>query len=351
MALTPTLQRDLSDFTKSFPFEKELKGKSVLVTGATGLIGSLLIRALLELREKRGVDCRIVGVARNPEKVNALFGNQKVEWFANVNLEDGEFPDVENVDYIIHCASPTASAYFVTHPVETYLSTIEGTRSVMEYAVKRKVKSVVYLSSLEYYGVVNDDREIIENDLGVIDPYDVRSSYSLGKRVAESLCHAYWKEYGVPVKVARLTQVFGAGIMEHDNRVFAQFAKSSLKGEDIVLHTEGLSSKPYCYTIDALDAIFHILFKGEDGEAYNVANPDTYTSIREFAGMVQSEFNPGRDVVVELDSTRGYAPDTFLRLNVDKLKGLGWQPRHTLKEMMAKLLEYIKVDWSEANCK
>lgn len=336
------LTQDIRQYAETFPFKEKLKGKTVMVTGATGLIGSLIVKVLVCIKEEFGIDVRIIGVARNAEKVRSLFGSVAVEWFTDVNLESGELPSIDVTDYIIHCASPTASAYFINHPVETYLTTIEGTNALLAFASRVCAESMVYLSSLEYYGVVDEEREIFEEDLGVIEPYDVRSSYSMGKRVAESLCHAYFKEYGTPVKVARLTQVFGAGISAEDNRVFAQFARSALNGEDIILHTEGRSAKPYSYTMDAIDAIFHILFRGKDGEAYNVANPETYVSIREFAEMVQKEFNVTGKVVVKLESGRGYAPDTKLRLNVDKLKGLGWIPRYSLNEMAGRLIQYLK---------
>ena len=336
------VKKDIDDLVSRFPFINELKGKTVAVTGATGLIGSLLIRFLIEIRESCGIEVRVIGIARNAEKVKNNFSDPKLIWFTDVNLEEGKLPDIGDVDFMLHCASPTASNYFVTHPVETYLTSIQGTNAILEYARSHSVKSIVYLSSLEYYGVVEEERDIYERDFGRIDPYDVRSSYSLGKRLAESLCFAYFKEYDVPVKVARLTQVFGAGISPSDNRVFAQFARSAIRGETIELHTEGKSAKPYSHTMDTLEAIFYLLFKGKNGEAYNVANPDTYTNIRKFAEMVQLEFNPSKGVEVKLDSSRGYAPDTKLKLNVDKLKSLGWLPHKNLKEMMADLIEYLK---------
>lgn len=342
MQISDTVTRDINDFASRFPFSEELAGKSVMVTGATGLIGSLIVRCLQAVRKKYKIELRIIGVARNRDKIKAMFGNSPVEWLTEVNLEEGHIPSAGKVDYLIHCAAPTASSYFISHPVETYLATIQGTNGVLELAKNENVASMVYLSSLEYYGSVDSDREIREDDLGHIDPYNVRSSYSMGKRVAESLCLAYYKEYQVPVKVARLTQVFGPGVSSSDNRVFAQFARSVMAGKEIELHTEGGSSKPYSYTMDAIEAIFYILLKGKDGEAYNVANSSTYISIRDFATLVQDVFNQGKEVVVRLDPGRGYAPDTKLRLNTDKLASLGWEPRHDLTEMFGNLIEYLK---------
>lgn len=340
MLHSPTLTKDITDFVNRFKFIDELEGKSLLITGCTGLIGSLIIKFLCAL--KQNIDIRIIGVARNEKKAKEIFGDLPVEWFFNVNLESGSIPDVGYVDYVIHCASPTSSSFFITHPVETYLTIIEGTKAMLEFAKREGVKSMVHVSSIEYYGSIEDKKECKEKDLGFIEPYDVRSSYSLGKRVAESLCYAYSKEYDVAVKVARLTQVFGAGVSATDNRVFAQFAKSVVKNQDIELHTEGKSSKPYCYTTDAIDAIFHILLKGKNGEAYNVANPETYISIKDLAELVQKKFNPGKGVVVKLDPNRGYAPDTILKLNIEKLMSLGWIPNLGMEEMFVRLIEYLR---------
>ena len=143
------------------------------------------------------------------------------------------------------------------------------------------------MSSLEYYGQNFDDKIITEEVQGYVDNTAARSSYPLGKRAAEYLCAAYSQQYGVNVKIARLTQTFGAGVAADDNRVFAQFARSIICETDIVLHTKGDSAKPYCYTIDCVSAILYILLKGNNGEAYNVANSETYISIREMAEFLR----------------------------------------------------------------
>ena len=134
---------------------------------------------------------------------------------------------------------------------------------------------MVLASTLEVYGTVTDDRRPLTEDMqGYLDPMATRSSYPLAKRAAEALCHNYADEYGVHVKVARLAQTFGAGVNGNDNRVFAQFARSVMKNENIILHTTGELSRCYCYTIDAVMAMLYILLRGKDGEAYNIANED-----------------------------------------------------------------------------
>ena len=158
------------------------------------------------------------------------------------------------------------------------------------------------------------------------------------------MCTSYAKEYGVPVKIARLTQTFGAGVSAEDNRVFAQFARSIIEGNDIVLHTKGESAKPYCYTTDCVSAILYILLKGKDGEAYNVANQDTYISIKDMALFLKENFNSNIDVIVEEHPEMGYAPVTRLNLLSEKLMSLGWKPSYNLYEMFERLINSLKED-------
>jgi nucleoside-diphosphate-sugar epimerase len=203
-------------------------------------------------------------------------------------------------------------------------------------------KGFVYLSSLEVYGTITDDSVFVREDVqGYIDPLNIRSSYPMAKRAAEHLCHLYAVQYGLPIKIARLTQTTGSGISKDDNRVIAQFAKLASKGQDIVLHTTGESARPYCYTTDAVSAILYILLKGCAGNAYNVANEETYISARGMAEYLHDNFNPSISVRVELNENMGYAPPTKLRLSTEKLQKLGWSPRKGLKEIFERLIEYL----------
>ena len=331
------LAEDLRDFASSFAFANEFSRSHVLVTGATGLIGSTLVRCLLALN--RGI--QLVCPVRNLDKAHRLFGQDVcgIEWIEGDLLEVLDNLAIE-CDYIVHCASPTAGHYMMEHPAETYELAFESTRMLLCYAMKHCAKSMVYISSLEYYGQNMDDHVIDENFVGLVDASSPRSSYPLGKRAAEYLCFAYAREYGVNVKTARLTQTFGAGVAAEDNRVFAQFAKSVMHGEDIVMHTKGESAKPYCYTTDCVSAILYILQKGQNGEAYNVANPDTYISIKELADFLCGEFNSRVKVLVEEHPEMGYAPVTKLHLSAEKLMRLGWRPRYGLKEMFDRLIKW-----------
>ena len=337
------LQEDVRQFAEHFEFGEQFRGKSFLITGATGLIGSVLIKCLMELNREKDLGVRIVAIVRNLEKARDIFADDydKVD-FKKMALTDITKESIDcPIDYVVHLASPTSSKFFVDRPVETLQTALVGTSTVLEYSKQERVKGMVYASSLEVYGSNHTEEWISEDFQGYVNPTEVRSSYNMGKRASECLCHSYAKEYNVPVMIARFTQVFGAGISAEENRVFAQFARSIIKGEDIVLHTKGDSAKPYCYTTDAVCAILYLLLNGEKGEAYNIANKDSYISIREMAQMVRDEFNPNVRVIISQNDNMGYAPETQLKLDTCRMEALGWVPRYGLKEMYRRLIQYI----------
>lgn len=331
--------QDIQEFVDSFKLADELCNTSFLITGATGLIGSTLIHCLLAL------DCniRIVAPVRNMQKAYTMFGEEakKME-LIECDLLSFKYCTIGCVDYIVHCAAPTSSKFFVEHPVETFDTIIKGTSVLLDYAKSHPVKGFVYLSSLEVYGSISDDSKQITEDIqGYWDPMSVRSSYPVAKRAAENLCCLYAHQYDVPVNVARLTQTTGAGIAKDDNRVIAQFSRLAAEGHDIILHTTGEAARPYCYTTDAVSAILYLLLRGEIGEAYNVANEKTYISAHGMAEYLKEHFNPAINVRVELNDNMGYAPVTKLRLSAQKLIALGWQPRFGLKEIFERLIIFL----------
>ena len=313
--------------------------ENYLLTGATGLIGSALLRKLVA--EGNSVTCPI----RNKEKARGLFDGEiynKVQWI-ELPLEKYLQDMDKHFDYIIHCASPTASKYFVSNPVETLSFNIATTTAIMEYAKNHSVKGVLFLSSLESYGTVTEGERLIDEDYqGYVNPLEVRSSYNIAKRTCECICHAYSQEYNVPVKVVRLTQIISSKVAEEDMRVYAQLARSAAREEDIILHTEGTSARQYLYIDDAVEALITVLLKGNSGEAYNVANEETYITIRSMAEFVQKHFNPEHKVVIQKRDDMGYAPVTKLRLSTKKLRDLGWSPRYGLFEMYEALIKELK---------
>lgn len=333
-----TQQEDIQSFVQSFALADELMNSSFLITGATGLIGSSLIRCLLSL--DKGI--RVVAPVRNKVKAKSMFEgiDGQVEWI-ECDLVSYMYDQIGDVDYIIHCASPTNGKFVTEHPAETYELAVESTRNLLQYSRRHTIKSLVYVSSLEAYGENSDDRNVDENMQFYVDAHSPRSAYPLGKRAAEYLCSVYAMEYGVPAKSVRLTQTFGAGVNKEDNRVYAQFASSVVFGYDIVLHTQGESAKPYCYLTDAVSALLYVLLKGGNGEVYNVANESSYISIKDLACFLRDTFNPQIDVRFELHDNMGYAPVTKLNLSTEKLQSLGWRPKHDLKQMFDRLIKYL----------
>lgn len=315
---------------------------SYMITGATGYIGSMLVKHIMDLR--RGD--RITAVVRDRSGVEALFPS-RVEIVGadlcnreQVNAIDGEF------DRIIHCASATQSAMMRSHPVEVIESIVNTTQNILELAKQRDVKSVVYLSSMEVYGQIDcsNGHRVTEKELGDVELFSVRSCYPLGKRMAEHICYCYFREYGVPVKIARLAQTFGRGVLSSDRRVFAQFAGAVRDGKDIVLHTQGRSMGNYCGIADVVKGIMTILEYGMDGEAYNVVNEKNTMTIRQMAELVADRVAGGRiGVIWDLSEgdQHGYAPDTGLRLSSGKLESLGWQAQQSITDMYRDVLESI----------
>lgn len=347
----------------------ELNGLRVLVTGATGLLGSYCVRVLLERNRTFDAGITVLALVRDQAKAEAMFSDVVTD-AADLGLEFlvGDIASLPRIfagaqacacsgagakaimcapDFVIHAACPTASKFFTEHPVETCEAIVGGTVDVLKLAHAWRLKSMVYLSSMEVYGDGNAtaglDNLLTEADTGFIDPLSVRSCYPEGKRMAEHYCVAYASEYDVPVKIARLAQTFGSGIPRDDKRIFAMIARNTMQGEDVVLKTTGASTRMYAYTADAVRALFTVLLKGENGRAYNVANPETYSSVREMAELVTDRFGGGAShVVIDVDPNAPYPPEHHLPLDVSALQALGWKPQVDLPGMFENLITYLE---------
>lgn len=320
----------------------ELSGKTVLITGGTGLIGYTVASELAYRALTCGERIRLLLPVRSEEKAReryaALLSDGCDIRFLPGSVEDLPEPD-EDVDYIVHGASPTASRRFTEYPVETARTILAGTENMLSLARRKAVSGMVFLSSMEVYGKITDRRLLREDDLGAVDLFSPRSVYPEGKRMAENLCCAYHTEYGVPVTTARLCQTFGPGVSGEDGRVFAYMARCALSGEDIRLSTPGTKENMYLYTADAAGAILLLLLRGERGAAYSVGNPDTYCSVREMGELVARTLGEGRmSVLTGVGDAAGiYPPDTYLRLDVSRMLALGWRPSVSLEEMFRRM--------------
>ena len=341
------LQEDLESIVEyQLPWQ-EMHSCTILITGATGLIGSLLVKAIHKANQKHELNLRILAAVRNVKAAKELLHECDVQ-FINKDIREEIIID-GNLDYIVHCAAVTKSKEMVTFPVENIQISVCGTENILKLAKQKRVKSVVYLSSMEVYGITNPELEkVTEEDLGYINLTSPRSCYAESKRMCESMCNCYFFQYKVPVKIARLAQTFGAGVSREDNRVFAQFAKSAMNGQDIVLHTDGSSTGNYCYTSDAIKGILLLLLKGESGETYNISNEETNMTIRQMAELVAEKIAGGKISVItdipESSMAYGYAPIFKMKLCSDKIRSIGWTPSIGLKEMYQKMIEELKYD-------
>ena len=342
------LEEDFDKITKRDISWDALRNSSFVITGATGLIGSLIVKYLLYANRTMNFGANIYAVVRNVEKADKIFAEEKTDALTYVvaDLTKEKVNCEGDCDYIVHAAAVTASKVMVSDPVGTICTSIDGTEKMLQLAVEKKAKAFIYISSMEIYGQPTVGGKTAEKDLGYVDIENVRSCYPEGKRMCECLCTAYAAQYGVNVISARLAQTFGAGILPTENRVFAQFARSVMRGENIVLHTNGESEGNYVYTADAIAAIMTLLVKGKAGEAYNIANEDSHITIRNMAELVAREI-AGEKIQVVIDIPEdsvslGYAPPVKMWLDASKMRELGWKPEIGLVEAYKRMICWMK---------
>ena len=329
---------------------KDLEDRTILVTGATGLIGFNLISALSYVSIHRNIPMKILALVRDAEKAAERF-HEVLSAGAPLSFLHGDLMHLPiitvPIDYIVHGASPTASRYFVERPVETICENLTGAMNLLAFARTQGCKSFLFLSSMEVYGALHRREKVDESHESFVNTMSPRNSYPEAKRMIEALCCAYSSEYAVPAKVIRLTQTFGAGVYRDDNRVFAQFVRSALEGEDLVLKTQGGTEHSYLYTADAVTAILSVLLCGKNGEVYNAANEEAYCSIREMAECVahlpciQEKYGSSIHVIVRVDekSASVYPPELYMDLDTTKIRSIGWRPRWGLAEMFERMIE------------
>lgn len=322
----------------------EFTGKTFLITGATGLIGYTITSSLLYHSHVKKSGIRVIALVRDVERAKEQYKellNDCVSLeFVNGTVE--QLPVIAGeIDYIIHGACPTASSFFAEHPVETIQTIVNGTANILLLAKEKNVKSLVHLSSMEVYGEILTKEKLSENDLGMIDLISPRSSYPEAKRLAENLCACFSKEYNVPVKVARLVQTFGPGVKYEDKRVFAYMMRCALENKNIELKTSGEKENSYLYTMDAVTAILTMLANGENGKTYNVANEETYCSVKEMGKVVLDTF--GKNVlnvvtnVGDVATRQLYPPQSRMNLSVKEIANLGWEASYQLSQMYKRM--------------
>ena len=310
------------------PWEK-LSNCNILITGASGLIGSCIVEVLMERQHK---DYQVYAMGRDKKRMDKLFHNYQEESCFHILVADVTKPlncDI-SFGFIIHAASGAAPIEFSLRPVEVMKANIEGTSNLIEYGRIHEMKRFLYISSGEVYGE-GDGRVFTEDYSGFVDCTSPRSCYPSSKRAAETLCVSYASEYNIDVVIARPCHVYGPHFTESDNRVYAQFIRNVLQNQDIIMKSTGEQYRSWCYVLDCVSALLYILLKGENGQAYNIADSNSNITIKQLAEIIARIRN--RKVIVEIPSDiekKGYNPVQKSEFSIEKIKSLGWTPRYDI---------------------
>ncbi|MFT8982495.1 NAD-dependent epimerase/dehydratase family protein [Oenococcus sp.] len=342
LQMNPILKQDILELiSKNKDLFADFQGRTVLISGATGLVGSYLSKtfALYNLQFKGNI--KILCLIRDYEKAKKIFGPLYNSFsFIQHDIRDSIQVN-QSIDYIFHTASVTASDNIIHFPIETLDTLYLGTKNLLELA-KQKHAQFLYFSSMEAYGITDPSLKVIhESDLGYVNLNNVRSIYPEGKRACELLTSAYAKEYGMQTYNVRLAQTFGAGTAFNETRIFADFAHKALKGEPLVIQSTGKTVGNYVDTRDVVTGALSILSKGIIGETYNLANEELSMTIYDMSKLVSQVLSGGKSRVIimnDVNFSKKFPPDTMMRLDSTKLRRIGWAPTGSFENMLKKMV-------------
>lgn len=337
----PLYRADL-EAAADWPGLEALRGATVLVTGATGLIGACLTDALAWANRTRGLGVRVIALCRNGGRARERFDGADGVSVAQADLA-GDCGELPAADFVVHAASNAHPMAFSTDPVGTMRANLLGTMRLLE-RMRAGGRRLLFVSTGEIYGenpAVTDGFR--EEDFGRIDPMNPRSCYPESKRAAETLCASYVQQYGLDCVVARLCYIYGPTVAPGNTRADAQFLKKALAGEDIVLKSDGAQLRSYCYVADAVRGLLAVLLSGARGEAYNVAARGGAHTIREYAETLArlAGVRVAFDLPPEAER-RGYSAVTRAVQNPAKLEALGWSARVPLEEGLSHTLQILR---------
>lgn len=321
--------KDIDSVSANIPELSELKNKTVMITGAAGLVCSPIVYIFVRYNETHEETIQIAVAGRWFEEMEQRFGSLVYKDYFRFVTYDAASPvnkiDI-SADYIIHGASNASPDMIVKEPVETLMGNVLGLKNLFDYAKNHGTKRILYISSSEVYGQKQDDKPFTETEYGFIDILNPRSSYSVGKRAAETLCVSYSSEYGVESVMVRPGHIYGPTASPYDKRVSSAWAYSVARGEDIVMKSDGAQIRSYCYCLDCASAIIKVLMRGENCQAYNISNPNSIISIKDMAEMLVD--SAGVQLKMELpteDERKGFNPMSNSSLESHKLISLGWK--------------------------
>lgn len=330
------------------PWEK-LEGKSVLITGASGLIGTFLIDVLMYRNENCDMNCRIYAVGRNQTKAAGIFSSwwdsQRFTFLAHdINLPMPEEPFNGRIHYVLHMASNTHPLAYATDPIGTVTANIIGTNYLLDFAAGHDAERFAFASSNEIYGENRGDVELFdEHYCGYLDSNTMRAGYPESKRCGEALCQAYLKQRGLDVVIPRLTRSYGPTMRMSDTKAISQFLRKGIAGENIVLKSAGTQYYSYTYVADAVTGLLTVLLCGETGNAYNIAHESSDIMLKDLAALIAEK--AGTRVVFELPDEvekSGYSTATKARLDGRKLGALGWKPHYDIRGGIFRTMDVLK---------
>lgn len=343
-----TYQEDIKTVANlDLPWDK-LKNKSIVLSGATGMLGSFLIDVLQYKNETEGLSCSVFGLCRDSKKAVKRFGNRINENNIKILSCDVVMPltgiPVSQIDYVLHLASNTHPLQYSEDPIGTITTNIIGLKNMLDYAVAANAERFLFTSSVEIYGENKGDTERFKEDyLGYIDCNTLRAGYPESKRAGEALCQAYLKQKKLDIVIPRLARTYGPSLLKTDTKAISQFIKNAVANEDIILKSEGTQMYSYVYVADAVSGLLTCLLLGKNGEAYNVSDSDSEISLRDLAALISGYV--GKKVVCEapeIIEAAGYSKATKAILDSSKLRGLGWKPNFNIKEGLAHTLDILK---------
>lgn len=319
----------------------ELKGKNILITGATGLIGSTLVEVLMS---HAGIDYHVYASGRNESKIRTLFAKYIDSPFFHFIRYDVREPLSCNIDFhiIVAGAGVASPQLYATDPVSVMKSNFNGVDNLFTYGIEHGLEKFLYISSGEIYGE-GDGRVFTEDYSGYVNCATLRACYPSAKRATESLCIAYAHQYGIDVRIARPCHIYGPNFTDSDRRVYAQFIRNVLAGQDIVMKSSGSQYRSWCYVVDCASALMYILLNGKNGEAYNIADETSNITIRELAETIAEI--AGKKVIVELPTDvekSGFNVVTKSIFSIEKLKRIGWRVYGVQYNKLINTIEVLK---------
>lgn len=324
-----------------------LQDRSILISGATGMIGSFLVDLIGYKNLQDGLNCTLYALGRNTRKAQARFPNfWDYAWFRFIccDINSGIPLEAECVDYVLHAASNTHPVAYATDPIGTVTTNIIGTYNLLEYAASHHTRRFVFASTVEVYGENRGDKEYFSEDYcGYIDCNTLRAGYPESKRAGEALCQAFIRQKGLDVVIPRLSRVYGPTMLMSDTKALSQFIKNGLAGEDIVLKSAGTQFFSYSYVADAVSGILYCLCKGVCGEAYNIADRDSDITLRELAKIIAEQ--AGTQVVFEIPDaveSAGFSKATKAVLDSSKLQNLGWHALWNIQSGISQTVGILK---------